>query len=72
MFRDHAGEQGELLGRLAAGFGVVDAYYNFEESPAGAEAVLPDDAYRRLREIKALYDPDEAIISAHPVRPSAS
>jgi hypothetical protein len=29
-------------------------YYNFEEFPAGAEAVLPCDAYRRLREIKAL------------------
>jgi FAD binding domain len=47
-------------------------YYNFEEFPAGAKAVLPGDAYRRLREIKALYDPDEAIISAHPVRPATS
>jgi FAD/FMN-containing dehydrogenase len=47
-------------------------YYNFEEVPAGAEAVLPRDAYRRLREIKALYDPDEAIISVHPVRPASN
>jgi hypothetical protein len=32
--------------------------------------VLPRDAYRRLREIKAHYDPDQAVISAHPVRPA--
>jgi hypothetical protein len=38
--------------------------------PAEATAVLPRDAYRRLREIKARYDPDQAIISAHPVRPA--
>jgi hypothetical protein len=45
-------------------------YYNFAETPAEANAVLPRDAYRRLREIKAHYDPDQAIISAHPVRPA--
>ncbi len=45
-------------------------YYNFAEAPADADAVLPDDAYRRLREIKATYDPDQAIVSAHPVRPA--
>ena len=45
-------------------------YYNFAETPADADAVLPDDAYRRLREIKAMYDPDQAIVSGHPVRPS--
>src|SRR5919112_1593881 len=32
-------------------------YYNFAETPAEANAVLPRDAYRRLREIKAHYDP---------------
>jgi hypothetical protein len=45
-------------------------YYNFAETPAEANAVLPPDAYRRLREIKAHYDPDQAVISAHPVRPA--
>jgi hypothetical protein len=45
-------------------------YYNFEETPAEASAVLPRDAYLRLREIKAHYDPDQAIISAHPVQPA--
>jgi len=44
-------------------------YYNLEETPAPASAVLPPDSYRRLQKIKASYDPDQAIISAHPVRP---
>jgi FAD/FMN-containing dehydrogenase len=43
-------------------------YYNFEETPAAASAVLPPASYRRLQKIKASYDPDQAIISAHPVR----
>jgi hypothetical protein len=42
-------------------------YYNFAETPAGADAVLPPASYRRLEKIKATYDPDQAIISAHPV-----
>jgi hypothetical protein len=45
-------------------------YYNFLETRADAQAVLPHDVFRRLREIKAIYDPDEAILSAHPVRPA--
>jgi len=45
-------------------------YFNFAETPAEAGAVLSHDAYQRLREIKAAYDPDEAIVSAHPVRPA--
>jgi hypothetical protein len=45
-------------------------YYNFEETPAMASAVLPAASYRRLQEIKASYDPGQAIISAHPVWPS--
>jgi hypothetical protein len=42
-------------------------YYNFAETPASASAVLPRDSYHRLQMIKASYDPDQAIISAHPV-----
>ena len=44
-------------------------YYNFEELPGEARTLLPHDAYQRLREIKAQYDPDQTIVSAHPVRP---
>jgi FAD/FMN-containing dehydrogenase len=47
-------------------------YYNFEESPAGASAVLPPASYRRLQKIKTTYDPDQAIISTHPVWPGGS
>jgi hypothetical protein len=42
-------------------------YDNFEDTPAPASAVLPPASYRRLQKIKAVYDPDQAIISAHPV-----
>ena len=45
-------------------------YYNFEEIPAGASAVLPPASYRRLQKIMASYDPDQVIISAHPVWPT--
>ena len=44
-------------------------YYNFEEVSAPANVVLPPSSYRRLQEIKAAYDPDQMIVSAHPVRP---
>ena len=42
-------------------------YYNFEESPTAASAVLPPASYHRLQEIKAAHDPGQVIISAHPV-----
>ena len=45
-------------------------YYNFEQTPAPASAVLPPASYRRLQEIKAAYDPDQVIISAHPGWPA--
>ena len=45
-------------------------YYNFEDTPAPAAAVLPPASYRRLQEIKASYDPGQVIISAHPVWPT--
>jgi hypothetical protein len=53
----------DALGPRHAGYD----YYNFEETPAPASAVLPPASYRRLQEIKAAYDPDQMIISAHPV-----
>jgi FAD/FMN-containing dehydrogenase len=45
-------------------------YYNFAETPAGAHAVLPPASYHRLQQVKARYDPGQAIISAHPVWPA--
>jgi FAD/FMN-containing dehydrogenase len=45
-------------------------YYNFVETPAEAQIVLPAESYQRLQRVKATYDPDQTIISAHPVRPA--
>jgi len=45
-------------------------YYNFAETPAAASAVLPPASYRRLQQVKAAHDPDQMIISAHPVQPA--
>jgi FAD/FMN-containing dehydrogenase len=42
-------------------------YYNFAETPAGTDAVLPPAAATRLRAIKAGYDPDRTVVSVHPV-----
>ena len=63
--RTHARAVKDALTRWRADYD----YYNFLESPADADAALPHGSARRLREIKAIYDPDQAIISAHPVRP---
>jgi len=62
--RGHAQAVKDALAAWQAGYD----YYNFEETPAAASAVLPPASYHRLQKIKASYDPDQAIISAHPVR----
>lgn len=64
--RAHARAVKDALTSWHAGYD----YYNFVETPAGVGAVLPGSAYRRLQQIKATYDPDQAIISAHPVWPA--
>jgi FAD/FMN-containing dehydrogenase len=64
--RAHAQVVKHALTAWTAGYN----YYNLAESPAEADAVLAPDAYHRLQEIKARYDPDQAIVSAHPVRPA--
>jgi FAD binding domain len=56
----------DALGPWHAGYD----YYNFEETPAAASAVLPPASYRRLQQIKTAYDPGQMIISAHPVWPA--
>jgi FAD binding domain len=64
--RSHVRVLLETLGPWRAEFD----YYNLREMAAGADEVLPEDSYNRLREIKAKYDPADMIISAHPVRPA--
>jgi FAD/FMN-containing dehydrogenase len=45
-------------------------YDGFKDTPATAAAVLPTASFRRLQDIKATYDPDQLIISRHPVSPT--
>jgi FAD/FMN-containing dehydrogenase len=66
MVRAHAQAVRDALAPWHASYD----YYNFEETPGAASIVLPAASYRRLQKIKASYDPDQAIISAHPVWPS--
>ena len=64
--RAHAQTLKDALGAWHAGYD----YYNFQETPALAGAVLPPASYHRLQQIKARYDPGQAIISTHPVWPT--
>ena len=66
--RAHAQTLKDALGAWHAGYD----YYNFQETPAPASAVLPPASYHRLQQIKARYDPGQAIISTHPVWPTRS
>jgi hypothetical protein len=43
-------------------------FLNFSERPAGHDAFAPA-AYRRLRAVKTLVDPDDMIRSNHPIAP---
>ena len=61
--RAHAHTVKDALGGWHAGYD----YYNFQETPAPAGAVLPAASDHRRQPIKARYDPGQAIISAHPV-----
>jgi FAD/FMN-containing dehydrogenase len=42
-------------------------YYNFAESPADATRFYRDDAYARLRRLRAEVDPDGVIVANHPI-----
>jgi hypothetical protein len=66
--RTHARALMEALPLWHAGYD----YDNFVDTPAEAEVVLPHASCQRLRETKPAYDPDQSIISAHPVRPARS
>lgn len=44
--------------------------YNFSEAPANATRFYPDDAYARLRHLRADLDPDGLIVANHPIPPA--
>ena len=45
-------------------------YFNFTTRLAGAGSIFNPDAYRRLQQIRALYDPSELIQASHTVPPA--
>jgi FAD/FMN-containing dehydrogenase len=45
-------------------------FLNFTERPGKTGRMFSDDAYRRLREVKSKYDPDNVIQANHEVPPS--
>jgi FAD/FMN-containing dehydrogenase len=44
-------------------------YSNFSERPTDAARLYPAQTYRRLRRIKAVYDPGELFVANHPIAP---
>ena len=46
-------------------------YPNFVEEPADASAFFDSDMWARLREIKALYDPQDMFKGNHHIPPAA-
>jgi FAD binding domain len=63
LVREHTQAVRDALAPWRASYGP----YNFMDSPATADAVLPPESYRRIQQIKTSYDPDDVIISQHPV-----
>ena len=43
------------------------AYLNFAERPTDTETAFPPEVYRRLRETRAQYDPDDLFCANHPI-----
>lgn len=61
------GGQVQALKDALAPWHASHGFYNTADAPAPAQALLPPDSYQRLQQIKASHDPDDVIISAHPV-----
>jgi hypothetical protein len=61
------GGQAQALKDALAPWHASYNYYNWADSPAPAKALLPPGSYQRLQEIKTSHDPNDVIISAHPV-----
>jgi Berberine and berberine like len=43
---------------------------NFAERPLDPAGMFTDEAYRRLREVKSKYDPDDLIQANHEIPPA--
>jgi hypothetical protein len=60
-------DQAQALKGALAPWHASYGFCNATDSRAPMRALLPWDSYQRLRQIKTSHDPDDAIISAHPV-----
>ena len=48
------------------------SYMNFQDRPGSAESCFAPETYRRLRKIKAAYDPNDVCHGNHPITPYRS
>jgi len=46
------------------------SYFNYADDPIDAAQLYPEETYRRLRKIRAAYDPGELFLSNHPIPPA--
>jgi FAD/FMN-containing dehydrogenase len=46
------------------------SYLNFDDRAEATDALFPPDTYRRLRAVKAAYDPGDLFLSNHPIPPA--
>jgi FAD/FMN-containing dehydrogenase len=64
-------ERLDLLGRTFAPYENGRQYLNFTEETTDPARFYRRDAWRRLREVKAAYDPGELFRANHPIPPAA-
>ena len=68
-----AGRVVQVSREIAAALAPYDTgreYLNFTEEPTDPARFYRPDAYHRLREVKAAYDPDNMFRANHPIPPS--
>jgi hypothetical protein len=61
----------DLLREVLSPWRSQHGYFNFDDRPGDAERLFPPATYRRLRKIKAVYDPGDLFLSNHPIVPAA-
>jgi hypothetical protein len=61
----------DRFGAALAPYANGSQYYNFSESPTDATRFYREDAYARLRRLRAEVDPDGIVVANHPI-PAAS
>jgi hypothetical protein len=57
----------DALKASLAAYDTGSAYLNFVEEPTDTATLFAEDAYLRLREIRAAVDPDDRMVGNHPI-----